>query len=230
MPAELPHLRQWSKNTQNRCDYDDIISYWVAHDAITFLIDLKVYHPGLHDLLTDEEKEQELRYRPVISRQRYIVSRTILKQILLKILHKENTAEIILVRNNDGRILVRDQPHLYICLSYSGTSITITVGKMKIGCDIESVRPFPDNKITASPLFQIYPCLPGKERIPHVIHVWTLVESYAKLYDQNPYPLLNGSTPFRDAGFVSYSIDQTMIFSLASAKGHITDILVWLDV
>ena len=63
-----------------------------------------------------------------------------------------------------------------------------------------------------------------------VIHVWTLVESYAKLYDRNPYPLLNSCSPFKDADLVSYFIDQRMIFSLASVQGPFTEVLVWLDI
>jgi len=230
VPAVLPPLRPWSKNAQNRCEYDDIMSYWIAHEAITFLIDLGKYHQALHDFLTHDEKEQELRFIPVISRQRFVVSRTILKHILSEILAKEKIADIILIRTENGRILVKDQPHVYICLSYSGTSIAITVGKRKLGSDIEGVRQVQDKKISASPIFNNYSCAPGKERMWQVIHVWTLVESYSKLYDKNPYPLLNACSPFKDVDFVSYCIDQRIIFSLATVRGHFTDVLVWLDI
>lgn len=202
----------------------------MTHDAITFLIDLGYYRPALHDLLTNDEKEQVLRRKPAISRQRFVVSRTILKHILSEILPKENIADIILIRNADGRIIVKDKPHVFISLSYYGTDIAITVGKRKLGSDIEGMRPILDNKITASPIFHIYPCEQGKEHMQQVIHVWTLVESYAKLYDKNPYPLLNSCSPFKDADFVSYHINRHMIFSLASAQGRLTEVLVWLDI
>jgi 4'-phosphopantetheinyl transferase len=206
------------------------MSYWMAHDAITFLVDLGGYRPALNVFLTNAEKEQVLRYKPVIARRRFVMSRTILKHILSEILQEEDVTDIILTRNADGRILVKDEPHVFICLSYYGTSIAITVGKRKIGSDIEGVRPARSNKITASPFFHTYPCAQGKEQMQQVIHVWTLVESYAKLYDRNPYPLLNRCSPFMDADFVSYIIDQQMIFSLASAQGHFTEVLVWLDI
>ena len=205
------------------------MSYWVAYDAVTFLVDLGRYHPALHEFLTRDEKEQESHCRTTISRQRFVVSRTFLKYILSGILSGENIVDIHLIRSGDGRILVKDQTHVYICLSYSGTTLAITVGKRKLGSDIEEVRPIRDKKITASPLFTHHTCTPDKEHVQQVIHVWTLIESYAKLYDTNPYPLLTGCSAFGDADFVSYSIHQHMIFSLAMARGHFTDVLVWLD-
>jgi 4'-phosphopantetheinyl transferase len=206
------------------------MSYWLAYDAITFLIDIGMYKPAFHDFLTDEEKEYELRFKPVISRRRFVVSRAILKHILAKILPKIKFNDIVLIRDNDGRIHVKDKPHVYICLSYYGTSIVITVGNIKIGSDIVRVRPLLDKKITASPIFCDYQCAQGEEGIRMVIHIWTLVESYAKLYDTNPYPLLNSCLPFKNAEFLSYYIDQHMIFSLASIQKNLTDVLVWLDV
>jgi 4'-phosphopantetheinyl transferase len=202
----------------------------MAHDAITFLVDLGGYRPALNDFLTNDEKEQILRFKPEISRRRFVMSRAILKHILSEILLKENITDIILIRNPDGRILVKDKPHVYICLSYYNTSIAISVGKRKLGSDIEGMRPIHNTKITASPIFHTYPCGQGKEQVQQVIHVWTLVESYAKLFDRNPYPLLNSCSPFEDADFVSYFIDQRMIFSLASVQGHFTEVLVWLDI
>lgn len=229
-PSVLPPLRLWSKNAQNRCVYDNIMSYWMAYDAITFLIDIGRYDPALHDFLTDDEKEHELRFKSVISRRRFVVSRAILKHILAKILPKMKISDVVLIRDNDGRIHVKDKPHVYICLSYYGTSIVITVGKRKIGSDIERVRPLMDRKITASPVFNNCRCAQGEERMRQVIHVWTLVESYAKLYDTNPYPLLNSCLPFENAEFVSYYIDQHTLFSLAFIQKNFTDVLVWLDI
>lgn len=230
VPAVLPHLMPWSKNPQNRCEYDDIFSFWTAHDAITFLIDLEIYHWNLHDFLTKDEKAQLLRIQSLISRQRFVVSRIILKHILSEVLLKESINDIILMRCKDGGILVKDTPHVYISLSYYGTSVAITVGKRKLGNDIEGVRPVHDKKITASPIFRKYSGADGSGRLQQVIHVWTLVESYAKLHDKNPYPLLNDCSAFRDVNFVSYCINQQMILTLASNQKSLTELLVWLDI
>jgi len=225
----LPPLRSWSRTLQNRCTFGEILSYWKAHDATTFLVDLGIYHPSLYDFLTQGEKERERSYKPLISRQRFVVSRTVLKHILREILSKEHIADIILIRIEDGRILVKDHPSVYITLSYSGTSIAITVGKRKLGSDIEVVRPVQDQKITSSPIFNDTNCKDEWERIRQVIHVWTLVEAYAKLHDINPYPLLHNRSLFENTNFVSYCINQHSIFSLASDPDQFTDALVWLD-
>jgi 4'-phosphopantetheinyl transferase len=229
MAAIPPPLKSWSGTLQNRCAFDEIPAYWQKNDVITFLVDPGIYHPSLYDFLTHSEKEQERGYKPVISRQRFIVSRTILKHILREILSKEHVADVVLVRNIEGRIFVKDHPSVFISLSYSGTSIAITVGKWKLGSDIEVVRPVHDKKITSSPIFNDMNCTDGKERTRRVIHVWTLVEACAKLHDLNPYPLLNNRSLFEDVNFVSYCINQHSIFSLASGPDQFTDALVWLD-
>jgi 4'-phosphopantetheinyl transferase len=203
--------------------------YWTAHDAVTFLLDLGADRPALHDLLTKDERERERRFKPAIARRRFVASRAILKHILSEILQKENPAEIVLARTAEGRVLVEGHPDVSLCLAYHGTSLAVTVGRRKIGSDLEGVRPVRDTKITASPIYHAYPCAPGVDRTQQVIHLWTLVESYAKLYDTNPYPLLSRSSPFGDADFASYCIDHRMILSLTSSGGPVSEVLLWLD-
>ena len=89
------------------------------------------------------------------------------------------------------------------------------MAKRKIGSDIETVQPADLRKIRSSPLFDPSKCKNKKEESIHSLHLWTLVEAYAKLRDRNPYPLLNSSSLLPDAGFVSYCIDRKFILSLA---------------
>lgn len=201
----------------------------MRYDAITFLVDPGIYHASLHDFLTEDEKKQELFLKPLMSRQRFVVSRTALKHILQEILPEVHNNDIILIRDEHGRICVNDYPSLYISLSYSGSDIAVTVGKRKLGCDIEIVRPLRDKKITGSPFFNNFLFVGDKGRTEKVIHAWTLVESYAKLYDKNPYPLLTNTSFFSEVNFISYCIEHKSIFSLASRCAQLTDLLVWLD-
>jgi 4'-phosphopantetheinyl transferase len=201
----------------------------MAHDAVTFLVDPGIYCTALHQFLTEPEREQALQYQTAIFQQGFVVSRSILKHILAEILRR-NPSDIILVRKKGERIQVRDHPNVFISISHTGTWIAISVGKQKLGNDIEEVRPAQYKKITTSPLFAAYTCSGGTEHIRHVIQFWTMVEAYAKLYDSNPYPLLNRCSPFRDADFKGYDIDGRAVFSLASAGGNLDEILVWLDI
>ena len=228
-PAVLPPLRPWVRNVVTRCAFDDVTSFWTAHDAVSFLVDLGAYRPSLHALLTRDETERERRFSTAVSRRRFVVSRCVLKRVVMEILSEERIADIVLARNADGRLCVEGRPDVYASLSYSGRSIAITLGKRKLGSDLEGVRPVRDAKITASPAYRAYPPPRGADCTQQVIHVWTLVESYAKLFDRNPYPLLDRRSPFPGAGFVSYCVDRRAIFSLASAPGCLDDVLVWLD-
>ena len=229
MPAVLPPLRPWSRDADTRCAFTDVTSFWTTHDAVSFLVGLGAYRQSLHVLLTSDEREGERLSRPAISRRRFAVSRYFLKRVLMEILSEERVADIVLERNADGRICVEGRPDVYVSLSYSGPSIAITVGKRKLGSDIEGVRPVRDAKITASPAYRSCPSPPDADRTQQVIHVWTLLESYAKLFDRNPYPLLDRRIPFLGADFVSYCVERREIFSLASAPGRLDDVLVWLD-
>lgn len=228
-PAVLPPLRPWTRSAATRCAFGDVTAFWTAHDAVSFLVDLGAYRPSLHAHLTSGERERERRFATAVSRRRFVVSRCILKQVLVEILPEERIAGIVLARNADGRICVEGRPDVYVSLSYSGRSIAITVGKRKLGSDLEGVRPVRDAKITASPAYRSFPPPEDAGRAQQVVHVWTLVESYAKLFDRNPYPLLDRRSPFPGADFVSYCVDRRAIFSLASAPGRLDDVLVWLD-
>ncbi len=224
-----PPLRSWSGNTMNQCLFEEIPVYWEANDAITFLADLGMYHPSLYHVLDNSEKEQVQKFKTEYFKKRFTLSRSLLKYILQPILAADNPSVIQLGKEKKGRVIVPGRPEICISLSYSGPYIAITVGKQKIGSDIEVMRPVKANKISSSQIFINYPHPDDTEYLQRVIHVWTLVESYAKLYDENPYSLLKTCSRFKDANFVSYCINKQLIFSLAFEKKEFTDTLVWLD-
>jgi 4'-phosphopantetheinyl transferase len=230
MTVRPPPLIPWTGNTTNRCAFEQIVSYWKDYDTLTFLVGIGIYHPSLRTFLDHHEKEKELRYKSAISQQRFVVSRTILKHILKNILLAPNLSDITLIRKEGGRILVKDYPGIYISLSYSGSCIAITVGKRKIGSDIEVLRPVDIRKIRSYPLFTDNNCRNEKERINNFLQIWTLIEAYAKLHDRNTYACLTEKDLPRDANFVSYCINTTSIFSLASGPDGGKDALFWLDI
>jgi 4'-phosphopantetheinyl transferase len=214
----------------NQCFFEEIPVYWEKNDVITFLVDLGMYHPLLCDILDNREKEQVQKIKTEYFKKRFTVSRSILKHILQHILGANDPSDILLGKEKKGRIILRNRADICISLSYSGPCIAITVGKQKIGSDIEVLRPIKDNKIAFCPIFINYRCLDNKKHIRQVIHVWTLVESYAKLYDENPYSFLNHNAVFKEVNLVSYCINKHLILSLASGKKQFTESLVWLDI
>ena len=229
MTFNPPFLTPWNATTANRCAFDEIFSYWKDYDTLTFLVDLGIYHPSLSMFLDQSEKEKELSYKTAVSRKRFVVSRTIIKHVLKNILLAPNLSDSILIRKKYGRILVKDVPGISISLSYSGTCIAITVGKQKIGSDVEVIRPVDIRKIKSYPLFYDTRSRNEKERIRNFLQMWTLLEAYAKLHDRSAYSCLIEKDLSREVNFVSYCINTTSIFSLASGPDPGKDVLLWLD-
>jgi len=225
-----PPLRPWSKHRENLCSPDTIPEFWKAHDVITFLADIGMYDATLYSLLNTAEKEQEQQFKSAYFKKRFTVSRYILRHILHHIMGTENTADIILNKEKNGSVRVHNRPDIFISLSYSGACIAVTVGKRKIGSDIERVRPVEMRKIRSSPLFGEVTEGTGKEdHNQHLLHIWTLLEAYAKFHDMSLYPLTHDRFFLPDTHFVSYLIDQRFILSLASDARSVKDILLWID-
>ena len=226
--TSIPHLRAWSKSPKNLCIPDEIPAYWKAHDMLTFLADTGMYDASLEQGLDAAEKERALQLKSDYFRQRFAVSRSLLKSILRYLPGTGNNNDIVLSQEKK-RILVKGRQDFHISLSYSGTSLALSVGKRKIGIDMEIVHPVDLRKIRSSPLFDCSICRDNNEESLHTLHAWTLVEAYAKLRDTNPFPLLSGTTFFPDAGFASYCIDEQAVLSLAWDPGQIKETLLWID-
>jgi 4'-phosphopantetheinyl transferase len=229
IPAILPPLRPWSKNPADQCAWDEIPAYWETYDVITFLADLGIYHPNLTNFLDEREKEQEQKFKTEYFKKRFTISRSIIKIVLLNILDSVNISDIVLIKENHGRLIVKGRKDMSISLSYSGTCIALSVGKRKVGSDIEVLRPITIRKITSSPLFSDTHCRNEKEHSRTILHLWTLVEAYSKLHTRNPYQILKYPMLPEDARFVSYCINQYAIFSLAFRSDPIRNALFWID-
>lgn len=229
MTAILPPLRTWSKHTENLCAPDEIPAYWKTHDVLTFLAGTGMYDASLEQGLDGAEKEQVLQFKSEYFKKRFAVSRSILRHILYHIPGTENNAEIVLFKEKNGRLRVKNRQDIFISLAYSGSCIAVTIGKRKIGSDIEQVRPVNITKIRSSPLFDGLTSGNGKEHDQHLLFVWTLLEAYAKFHDMSLYPLVNTRFFLPDTHFVSYLIDQRSILTLAGDPGLTKDALLWID-
>jgi 4'-phosphopantetheinyl transferase len=229
MTVKPPPLIPWTGKPENRCAFEQIVSYWKDYDTLTFLVDLGIYQPSFSTFLDQPEKEKELRYKTAVSRQRFVVSRTVIKHILKRILPIPASSDSILIRKKYGGIQVKGVPGIAISLSYSGTCIAISVGKRKIGSDIEVLRPIDIRKTRSCPLFVDKQGMNEKERIRNFLQMWTLIEAYAKLSDRNAYTCLTEKDFSPEVNFVSYCINAAAIFSLASGPDQGKDVLLWLD-
>jgi 4'-phosphopantetheinyl transferase len=203
--------------------------FWMTNDVITFLADIGMYDASLYHDLDAVEKKQQQKFKSEYFKKRFAVSRSIIRNILQHIPGMENTADVLLTKEKNGRISLYTKPDIFISLSYSGSCIAVTVGKRKIGSDIERVRRMGLRKIKSIPLFKGVASENGKEQNQHLLHFWTLLEAYAKFHDMSVYPLTHDRYFLPDAHFVSYLIDQRYILSLASDTKPMKEILLWID-
>jgi 4'-phosphopantetheinyl transferase len=223
-----PPLIVWSKHPKNRCAADEIPSYWKEHDVLTFLADTGMYDQSLLKSLDSGEKERVLQFTTDYFKKRFVVSRSLIKAVLRHLPGTGNRDAIIISRQGKG-IVVPERPDLFFSLSYSGSLIALSVGKQKIGSDMETMRAGEVRKVRESPLSARFACRSGTDESLHALHLWTLVEAYAKLRDINPFPLLGKGGVLEDACFRSYSVENQAVFSLAWDQGSISDILLWTD-
>jgi 4'-phosphopantetheinyl transferase len=224
-----PSLRSWSKHPKNQCAPDEIPAYWETHDVLTFLADVGMYDAARYHTLDAAEKEQHRNFKSDYFKKRFTVSRSLLRQILPRIPGTENNADIVMTRKKNGRIQINNRPDIFISLSYSGSCIAATLGKRKIGSDIETVHPQKIRKIRIRPFPDNLASGDGKEPDQHPVHVWTLLEAYAKFHDMSVYPLTQDRFFLPDTHFVSYCIDRHAIFSLAYEGTPLKDTILWID-
>jgi len=226
MTSGIPPILLWSQEASDRYATDQMVTYWQTHDIITFIVDLGVYHASLGDFLDPGEKERREEFRSAYFKKRFTVSRWLIRQILSLLFRTESVSDIVLVRRKEGGIEVKDHKDVHISLSYSGSCMALSIGKRKLGCDIEVLRPMDILKTLSCPLFGDVNCA-NDSRI--FLHRWTLLEAYAKLHDKNPYSLLNSRVPLKDVHFVSYCLDRYAVLSLALDTDRQKDILIRLD-
>jgi 4'-phosphopantetheinyl transferase len=229
MPELLPSLREWSENSLNRCTPEDITQYWKEYDVLTFLVDFGVCNSSYLSILDAGEKAQEKTYKSDYFRKRFAVSRSTIKQILQPIMRAKKASDIHLGKEKKGRVTILGRPDIFISLSYSGTYIALTIGKQKIGSDIEMVHSLKIRKIQSWAFFYNAEGSNENDHIRTFLHQWTVVESFVKLRDMALYPLLKERFFLTDAHFTSYLIDQRFILSLASDSPHLEDVLLRIN-
>jgi 4'-phosphopantetheinyl transferase len=216
-PVQLPPFKLWSGCDSDRFPGESVMTCWKEYDIITFLADFGEYETPDTTILDDREKERERTFKTDHFKKRFIVSRIILKQILKQIVGKEIGSNIVLGQENNGRVILQGRTDIHISLSYSGTSIALTLGKKKVGSDIELIRPLTMRKIQSCSFFE-KKSGDEKELTLYYLQQWTMMEAYAKLRDMNLYPIIRERYWLKDTHFISYLINEQSVLSIASGS------------
>jgi 4'-phosphopantetheinyl transferase len=179
-------------------------------------------------ILSYEERERVRTFKSEYFKQRFIVSRSLMKAVLQEIVGETMAPGLIVRQETPGRVILQGRSDIFLSLSYSGTCLALTLGKQKIGSDIEMLRQPEMRKIRSCPLFDMKPGN-KKEHTLHFLRQWTMVEAYAKLRDMNLYPLINERFNFNNTSFISYLIDNRAVLSLAADSPAGKSALLWMN-
>jgi hypothetical protein len=228
-PVSLFPIRGWSENPSNRCSYNDILSLWESYEVITFLADIQNFEPSFPSVLSKSEEKRKRSFKTDYFRKRFTASRNIIRHILQPLVNAATPRDVILRVGDNGRVVIDNSSDIWISLSYTNTKIAITVGKQKIGNDIEIARLRDLNKTRICSIFGERGCTPEKGIEYEFLMQWTMMEAYAKLRDMNLYPMTKERFNLQNAHFISYKINQDTILSLASDSHLPNDILLWIN-
>lgn len=191
---------------------------WDNNETLIFLIELEMYGQLGSSDLSDDENEYLEKLRTNYFRKRFIVSRSLLKIIIQHILKKESSSEIILYRNDTGRVCVQDHEDIFISISYTEKLIALSISKLKHGIDIEYIRTV--NLETFLRSFQKTETKKDvlEEDNVETLKKWTLKEAYCKLTDKSMLKSLNKEVDLEGIEHHEISIDSQYVLSVAFAS------------
>ena len=216
MPDLVPSIRKWADSSRNLCTLDEISDYWKAYNIVTFIANLDSVSSQFSTALDEHERERAMAFKSEYFKNRFIVSRSIARIIFQHISATKSPLDIRFGKEKLGRLVVPDLPGVSMSLSYSDNVLAFTLGKQKVGNDIEFIRPLDMRKIHSIPVFKENIQHEGRGENIELLRQWTLIESYAKLHDMHLYPLLEERFQMENAHYISYLINSHYVLSVAS--------------
>jgi len=190
----------------------DIPSLWEQKDILILLFGLNSYTSG-SEYLDDNEKKELNKLKTSYFRERYLVSRTVLKSILFYLLEGQSISKISTYKDEYGRVHVRDHEELHICISYTGKIVTLAISKIDVGIDIELIKPFSTGKFSKylnSPVLKTN-CL---NNCPDLLILFTLKEAYSKFSNKSIISCINKELDLSNIHSSSHILNDSYILSI----------------
>lgn len=190
----------------------DIPYLWEQNDILILLIDLDS-HTFSTRYLDDNEKEDLNNLKTSYFRERYIVSRTVLKFVLHNLLKGKSIFKISTYKDEYGRVHVRDHEEFNICISYTGNIVSLAISKVNVGIDIELKKPFSTGK------FSKYLSKQALETDflgngLDLLTLFTLKEAYSKFSNKSILSYLNKELDLNNVFSSSYILNDRYILSI----------------
>lgn len=190
----------------------DIPYLWEQNDILILLIDLDSYNFSTR-YLDDNEKEALNNLKTSYFRERYIVSRTVLKFILYYLLKEQSVFKIGTYKDEYGRVHVRDHNELYICISYTGNIVSLAISKVNVGIDIELKKSLSAGKFSKYLNKQVLET-DSLGNGPDLLTSFTLKEAYSKFSNKSILSCLNKKFDLENIFSSSYILNDRYIFSI----------------
>jgi 4'-phosphopantetheinyl transferase len=201
----------------------DIPNLWEQNDILILLIDLDNYTFGT-GYLDDNEKEDLNNFKTNYFRERYIVSRTVLKFVLHYLLKGQSVFKICTYKDEYGRVHVRGHEELHICISYTGNVISLAISKVNVGIDIEFKRPISSGKFSKY-LNKKDLETDGLENGLELLTLFTLKEAYSKFTNKSIISCLNKELDLEYIFYSSFNLNDRYILSIVTdTKPHAVNI------
>jgi 4'-phosphopantetheinyl transferase len=186
---------------------------WEQNDIIILLVDLDDYNVLSTKYLDEAEKEEIDIFKTRYFKNRYIISRTVLKYIICCLFKEGAVFAISTYKDKYGKVHVQGHDELYICMSYTGNIASLAISKIKVGIDIELKKLFSFEKITR---YLHKPILRTKDsgNDHDLLIEWTLKEAYCKLSNKSMLANLNKELDLSSVFHSSYILNEKYVLSV----------------
>ena len=200
---------------------ENISHLWEQNNILILLINLKDYNIPNVSYLNASEKKRLESLKTSYFRKRYIVSRSALKHILQNIpdysKKDQSISKICTYSDEYGEVHIRSHKELHICISYTGSIISLAVSKVKMGIDIELRKMISLGKM--SKYLQTADLKTDNcEDEFDILTVWTLKEAYCKFSNKSMLSILNKELDLSDVFHASYNLSNKYVLSVVTEK------------
>jgi 4'-phosphopantetheinyl transferase len=194
----------------------EVFGLWDQCDILVMLGDSRSVLRNHAEILDCFERSTKDRYITQYARHRYAASRTLAKLALVQILQKNSPEDITLRKEPTGGIGVAGEGSVFLCISYTHNLLAIAFARMRVGIDIEHIRPL---ALRHSPSLVGTICgedaKKSRDSTAFLQH-WTALEACAKYSNIALWKMLQSPQTDRSVYSATYSISGSLILSLVT--------------